>query len=61
MINNAIYDGDGEVVGFRCTTCNGVSRSMWGETCNGCRTAERRHKEMIDAIKTHGSESKTKA
>lgn len=35
---------------FQCWTCRGLFDSMWGETCNSCREAERRHKELICAI-----------
>lgn len=45
----AVYYGD-KIVGFRCSSCGGVFGSMWGETCNGCRNTERRHKEMIEAM-----------
>lgn len=37
--------------GFQCWTCGEVFNKMWGETCNGCRDKERRHQELINAIK----------
>lgn len=49
--NNAVRDGWGHLVGFRCFECGGVFQSMWGCTCNGCREKERRHQEMLEAIR----------
>jgi len=49
--NNAVQDGHGRTVGFRCYECGGVFQSMRGETCNGCREKERRHRELIEALK----------
>lgn len=51
MLNNDVYDGRGNLLGFRCFTCYEVFPSMWGETCNRCRDVERRHEEMLAAIK----------
>jgi hypothetical protein len=49
--NNAVKDGWGQTAGFRCFECGWVFQSMWGDICNGCRKKERRHQEMLDAIK----------
>lgn len=53
--NLAVYDGRGRVIGHRCINCGGVFQSMWGNTCNGCRDAERRHRELIAAIEKAAS------
>ena len=50
-MNNAVYNGRGECVGYRCFTCNKVFQSMWDCTCNGCRKKEEMHREQIKAIK----------
>jgi hypothetical protein len=42
--------------GFQCWTCREIFDSMWGETCNGCRDTEKRHKELIAAIKSTKTE-----
>ena len=52
--NNSVKDEWGELVGFRCFECGGIFQSMWGEICNGCREKERRHQEMLAAIKSSG-------
>lgn len=39
------------MVGFRCWTCGGVFDRMWGDTCNHCRETERRHQELLSALK----------
>lgn len=49
--NNSVKDGWGELVGFRCFECGGIFQSMWGEVCNGCREKERRHRELVEAVK----------
>lgn len=50
MINNSVYCGD-RLEGFRCFTCGDIVNSMWGTTCNRCRNKERKHKELLEAIK----------
>jgi hypothetical protein len=50
-MNNEVREGN-KAVGFRCWTCGNVFERMWGETCNGCRNTERRHKETIAAIQS---------
>lgn len=37
---------------FECWTCRELYHSMWGVTCNKCREEEKRHRELIDAIKS---------
>ena len=46
---NDVHCGD-RLVGFRCSECGEVFQSMWGDTCNSCRTAERRHREIVKAL-----------
>lgn len=53
--NNAVTDWSGKVRGYRCDECGCVFDRMWGTTCNGCREKERRHKELIAAIKSQQS------
>ncbi len=53
--NNAVYGSRGTnriVVGFRCDECGKIAHAMWGTTCNECREKERRHKELIAALRT---------
>jgi hypothetical protein len=51
-MNNEVRDGRGRLIGFRCWTCQKIAPAMWGETCNQCREDERRHQEMLAAIRT---------
>lgn len=48
----SVKDWRGRVAGYRCIDCNGVFSSMWGNVCNECRDKERRHQELIAAIKS---------
>lgn len=56
--NLEVRDGRGRVIGHRCINCSGVFPAMWGNICNGCRDAERRHKELVAAIEKRTSEQK---
>ena len=47
----SVKDWRGRVTGYRCIDCGGIFPSMWGNVCNGCRDKERRHQELIAAIK----------
>lgn len=49
--NNSVCDAYGKVYGFRCSECGGIFQAMWGCICNGCREKERRHQEMLAAVK----------
>jgi hypothetical protein len=49
--SGAVYDGYDKIIGFRCSACGEVFGSMFGDTCNQCQTLERRHQELIQAIK----------
>jgi len=35
-----------------CFTCGKYYFSMFGDTCDNCRLEERRHKELVAAIKS---------
>ena len=50
-IVGTVQDGLGRVLGYRCNTCSGVFQTMWGNICNQCRDIERRHQEILKAIK----------
>lgn len=54
-MNNAVLDGRGRVCGYLCHECGETFQSMLGETCNGCRAKERRHREMLAAMKKPAS------
>jgi hypothetical protein len=49
--NNTVRDAYGEIEGFRCWECGNVFQYMWGDTCNGCREKERRHRELLEVAK----------
>ena len=51
MINNSVQNAYGRIIGFRCHECGGVFEAMWGEVCNGCREKERRHREVLEALR----------
>jgi len=55
-VNNSVLNAYGHVVGYRCFECGGVFQSMWGETCNGCREKERRHQDLIAALKANAQQ-----
>jgi hypothetical protein len=52
VLNNDVYDGEGNLIGFRCFTCYEVFPSMWDVTCNRCREVERQHDELLAAIRS---------
>jgi hypothetical protein len=51
-MNNEVRAGRGVLVGYRCQECDQVKSAMWGEVCNECREKERRHQELLDAIRS---------
>jgi hypothetical protein len=51
-MNNAVRSAEGRLIGFRCFQCNRVVQQMWDTTCNRCREENRKHKELIEAIKS---------
>lgn len=50
-MNNAIRGSDGKTIGFECFRCGGMYQRMWGETCNKCRDDDRKHAELVAALK----------
>lgn len=58
--NNAVTDARGKTIGFRCLQCGNVVQSMWGNLCNQCREDERRHQELIAAIRDREKEPQGK-
>jgi len=56
--SNAVYGGlfRDLIVGFRCSECGKVVGSMMGDICNECVEKERRHREIIAAIKSAAKE-----
>lgn len=50
--NNTVYSPYGAILGFECYECGLVKSQMWGDACNECREKERRHRELVAAIKT---------
>ena len=46
-----VRDWQGRIVAYLCFNCNEPQISMWGMYCNKCREEERRHKEILKAIK----------
>lgn len=60
--NNAVRDGwnghwSNGIIGYRCYECDGIFQQMWGTTCNECRAKERRHQELVEAIKNRPVDS----
>jgi rRNA maturation endonuclease Nob1 len=54
-MNNAVYDFPGtaaRLIGYRCHECQRIKPAMWGDVCNECRENERRHREMIAAMRS---------
>ena len=51
MINNSIKNWQGQTVGFKCSECGSIVSAMWGDICNSCRGQERRHQELLKAIR----------
>jgi hypothetical protein len=47
----AVYDGYGNISGFRCYQCGRVFDSMLGDICNGCFGVNQRHRELIEALR----------
>jgi len=58
--NNAVYARSGNAfergdpIGYRCDVCRKVVDAMWDYVCNECRETERRHKELLAAVKAKG-------
>ena len=50
-MNNEVRNRDGKVIGYECFTCGGMFQRMWGTVCNECRDKERRHQEILAAMR----------
>ena len=61
MIDNSVYGLGGRLIGFRCLECGDIVSSMWGDTCNRCRNEERRHRELVEALKQGKGKEKNDA
>ena len=46
-----IFDDKGFEEAFICRQCEEVRDSLWGGICKKCETDNKRHKEIIEAIK----------
>ena len=44
-------DRYGREILWKCSTCGQPFDLGWGDQCNKCLTEERRHKELLAAIK----------
>lgn len=52
MINpRTIRDSNGRATGYVCFRCGRVVQSMWGNICNSCREEDRKHDELIQALR----------
>jgi len=41
-MDNAVRDRHGNIIGFRCASCDKVKSKMWGNVCNACRILRER-------------------
>ena len=44
-------DGSGRPILWECSECGEPFNTGWDSRCSACITAERRHQELINAIK----------
>lgn len=58
--DTSVRNWRGQVIGYRCLDCGDIVQQMWGNTCNKCRDNERRHQELIAAIKSTNSSNDNK-
>lgn len=49
-MNNSVKDYQGKIIGFRCIRCGNVKSSMWGETCNECRSILDENRKLREEI-----------
>jgi hypothetical protein len=54
----SVKDWRGNVIGYRCINCGAIRQQMWGNVCNECRDKERRHQELIAAIRQHDRQNR---
>jgi len=51
VMDNSVRDYRGDIIGYKCWTCEKISQSMWGETCNECRNKKQQDNNLIDEIR----------
>jgi hypothetical protein len=51
-IVRAIRDDCGREVAWYCNGCGDAVQSLWGGLCKRCQQEERRHREMIEALRS---------
>jgi hypothetical protein len=51
----AIRDDRGYEIGWYCNGCDRAVNSLWGGLCKSCQAVERRHRELVQAIKSEAS------
>lgn len=52
MINPVtLRDSNGRETGYVCGRCRRVVQAMWGNICNLCREEDRKHDELIRALR----------
>ena len=49
-MNNEIKDNQGKVIGYRCFGCGEIKQSMWGTTCNKCRSKHEEANKLTNEI-----------
>ena len=57
MINNAVKDAHGNVIGYRCSVCGEIYTSMWGNVCNKCREERKFRQQLLEALKNTKEEN----
>jgi hypothetical protein len=45
---------EGREILWQCSECGEPFNRGWGSCCNGCIAAERRHKELVKALRKNG-------
>ena len=54
MINPVtIRDSRGREIGYVCNRCGRTVSSMWGNICNICREDDRKHNELMKALRNN--------
>jgi hypothetical protein len=51
VMNNAVKNWQGKVIGYRCFRCGDIVGSMWGNICNKCRDNDDKQEEMMHEIR----------
>ena len=49
--NNSVYGKSGKVIGYRCSQCGRICKSMWGTRCNTCRKSNKDIEEVKDELR----------